>query len=82
MRSYVPDGAFDPETVDILISAFEDAWASARSSGAPLVGEDYAARSREILAKSIIETASGGKRDRRKLTEAALLQLSKSVPRK
>jgi hypothetical protein len=51
-------------------------------SGAPIASEGYAARAREILAKAIIEMATNGEQNRRKLTEGALLQLSNTPMRK
>jgi hypothetical protein len=82
MLNHLPAGVFDPETVDILVGAFDDAWTSARASGAPIASEDYTVRAREILAKAIIEMAAGGERNRHKLTEGALFQLSRSQMRK
>jgi hypothetical protein len=76
------DGAFDPETVQILVGAFDDAWKSLRARAAPVAAADYANVAREILAKKIIELATNGERSPRKLTEAALLQLAKSSVRK
>jgi hypothetical protein len=79
---FAPDGVFDPETVDILVGAFDDAWKSAQVSGAPIANGDYAARAREILAKAIIEMAANGEQNRRKLTKGTLLQLSRTPMRK
>jgi hypothetical protein len=82
MLKHLPAGEFDPETVDILVGAFDDAWTTARASGAPIASEDYAVRGREILAKAIIEMAASGERDRHTLAEGALFQLSRSQMRK
>ena len=70
--------AFDPETVHILVGAFDDAWSTLLTSGAPFSQADYKEAAREILAKRIIELAKGGERNQRRLTEAALLKLSTS----
>jgi len=43
---------------------------------APFAAEDYAPAAREILAKHIIMAAQRGERDRRRLTDSALLHLS------
>ena len=67
---------------DILVIAFNDACKSAQGSGAPIASGDYAARAREILAKAIIEMASDGERNRHKLTDGALVQLSRAPMRK
>jgi hypothetical protein len=68
---------FEPETIQILTAAFDDAWASAQASGAPLAMNGYAIDAREILAKHIIEMGKQGERDRRRLCEDALAHLAK-----
>jgi hypothetical protein len=70
------DGAFYPEEVEVLSAAFDDAWAGVQASQAPFAAEEYAPAAREILAKHIIMAAQRGERDRRRLTDSALLQLS------
>ena len=71
------DGVFYPADILILTSAFDDAWARLQTSQAPFAAEAYAPAAREILAKHIIMVArTGGERDRRYLTEGALLHLS------
>jgi len=52
--------------------------ASLQSSGAPIADERYADAAREIIAKQIIGAARRGERDPRKLTDGALLALSKT----
>ena len=71
-------GAFDPETVAILVGAFDDTWESLVSSGAPFVEDRFQGRAREIIAKHIIQLGRLGERDRRRLTESALLELSRA----
>jgi hypothetical protein len=75
-------GAFQPDEVRILVAAFDDAWASVRTSGAPFAEPAYQETARDIIAKSIIDAAKTGERNQRALTEAALLQLSKANLRK
>jgi len=70
------DGVFYPEEVEILVAAFDDAWAKLQASGAPLVGEGYVLGAREILARRIIVAAKRGERNPRQLTDDALLYLS------
>jgi hypothetical protein len=72
------DGVFDPQAVTVLVAAFDAAWASVRSSGAPFSEERYREAAREILAKAIIRAAKAGERDVRRLTDGALLELSKT----
>ena len=67
--------AFDPDTVQILVGAFDDAWASLLNSDAPFA-ENHSETARDILARHIIEAAKNGERDQHKLSEGALLQLA------
>ena len=71
-------GVFDPESVTILIGAFDDAWNTVISSHAPFAEEWYQAAAREIIAKHIVQLARLGERDRRRLTDSALLELSRA----
>jgi hypothetical protein len=70
--------AFDPDTVRILVAAFDHAWAAVKASGAPFSTEDYAENAREIIGKYIITAAKAGERDTRTLTDGALLRLATS----
>jgi hypothetical protein len=45
------DGVFFPEEVEILVAAFDDAWAKLQASRAPFPEEDYGLAAQEILAK-------------------------------
>jgi hypothetical protein len=60
---------FDPETIEILNSAIEDAWREVQKNGGPLVRPAYARMTRAVIAKRITEMARKGERDRRKLSE-------------
>jgi hypothetical protein len=70
--------AFDPDTVRILVAAFDHAWASVEASGAPFSTKDYAENAREIVGRYIIAAAKRGERDMRTLADDALLQLATS----
>jgi hypothetical protein len=72
------EGVFDPEAINILVDAFDDAWQSLIASGAPFAEERYRDKARLILAKHIIELARLGERDKKRLTESALLELARS----
>jgi hypothetical protein len=72
------EGAFDPETIQVMSAAFERAWACLQSSGAPFSANDYANRAREILGKHIIRAAKAGSRDERQLGDGALIELTQS----
>src|SRR5712672_1882731 len=76
IKAFGGGAAFDPDTVQILIGAFDDAWASFLNSDAPFAAENHSETARDILAKHIIEAAKNGERDRHKLSEGALLQLA------
>jgi len=69
-------GVFDPETVDILVHAFNAAWASVVASGAPFSEKRYQARAREVIAKHIIGMARLGERDSKRLAESAIAELA------
>jgi len=70
------DGVY-PEEVVILINAFDDAWATLQASGAPFAEKTYAPTAREVIARCIIKAAERGERDRHRLADEALLQLSR-----
>lgn len=64
--------AFDPETVNILTGAFENAWQSVQASGERLAQPAYASATREVIAKYIIDMAQRGERDPGKLSDGAV----------
>ena len=70
------NSSFDPEAVEVLSAAFEDAWANLKQSGSTFTRPAYELGAREVLAKYIIEMAQRGERDKRKLTEAAVTYLT------
>jgi hypothetical protein len=72
MRSYLQNHptAFDPDEVDILASALDDAWKTIKASGARLDGDARAVR--DALAKHIVEAAQRGELNKRKLCEGAV----------
>jgi hypothetical protein len=64
--------AFDPEAIEILASALEDAWERVQKSGSRFARPAYARAIREVLAKRIVEVAQRGEKDNRKLAADAL----------
>ena len=64
--------AFDPEAIQTLASALEDAWRTVQKSGSRFARPAYARAIREVLAKRIIEVAQRGEEDKRKLAADAL----------
>ena len=71
----VLDKAFDNETTQLLGSAFDAAWETAKASNGSLLDERHVASMRELLAKFIIATVEQGERDPNRLIEKALLRL-------
>ncbi len=70
--------AFEPETIETLVSVFEDAWRKVEQSGSKLASPGYRRAAQEILAKRIIETAQRGELDPRKLADDAVSFLQQS----
>jgi hypothetical protein len=66
------NASFDPETLDLLSGAFEDAWLKIRTSGNRLARPGYANVMREVMAKHIIHLAQGGERDEIALSNSAV----------
>ena len=73
---FIPPGtAFDPETIEILSAAFENAWhriAVNSGFGRPV----YADAMREVVAKHIIERAHLGEREPIRLSDSAVAFLA------
>jgi hypothetical protein len=67
-----PHAAFNPDTIIILSSALDEAFASANAT-LKLDGQSEAART--TLAKHIVDMAGQGERDRGRLVEGALARL-------
>jgi hypothetical protein len=69
---------FDPETVDVLAAAFEDAWRAVVSSGSPLAKPRYQNAAREIVARRILDLALAGERDHTRLSDDAVAYLGRT----
>lgn len=69
---------FDPEFIETLVSAYEDAWQKIEKSGSTFASPRYKRAAQEIIAKRIIETAQGGERDPKQLAEDAVDYLARS----
>lgn len=72
------NASFDPEAVETLSAAFEDAWERLKQSGSAFTRPAHERGAREVLAKCIIEMAQRGERDKRQLSEAAVTFLAKN----
>jgi len=66
------NSSFDPETIELLSAAFDDAWATIKQSHSALARPAFERAAREVLAKCIIELAQRGERDRRQLSDSAV----------
>jgi hypothetical protein len=67
---------FDPETVQVLASALDDAWARIEKAGSRLARPAYSRVMREVVAKRIIEMAQHGVTDQEKLAADAVRFIS------
>jgi hypothetical protein len=68
--------AFDPETVQVLASALDDAWARIEKAGSRYARPGYSRAMREVVAKRIIELAQRGVRDQEQLAADAVKFIS------
>ena len=64
--------AFDPELIQVLGSALENAWDRIEESGSRFARPDYSRAMREVIAKRIIETAQRGVKDPKALADDAV----------
>ena len=64
--------AFDPETIQILAAALDEAWERLRQSGSRLARPAYLRPMREAVAKRIMEMAQRGVQDREALVADAV----------
>jgi hypothetical protein len=55
--------AFEPETIDFLVSVFEAAWNRVEQSGSKLASPALERAAQELIAERIIEMARRGERD-------------------
>ena len=64
--------AFDPEFVQVLASALDDAWNRIEESGSRFARPAYARAMREVIAKRVIETAQRGVENSHALADDAV----------
>jgi hypothetical protein len=67
--------AFDAETADVLVAAFNTSWKLLKTSGSTLAAGPESAATRDVLARRIIETAQRGETDAFRLVDDALAHL-------
>jgi hypothetical protein len=70
--------AFDPKEVHILTAAFDQAWKAVQASGAHYATEAHAEAARIGIAKHIIEAATQGERNERRLCDGALVAITQA----
>ena len=75
------EGVFDAASVQLFFGALDDASAALLASGAALAAKRYQKRPQEILAKYIISVVRLGERDKRKLTQRALDEHARAMPK-
>jgi hypothetical protein len=73
---FAGDGSFDPESIEVMTKAFDDAWQSLQASGVKFDSGQVDAV-RDMPAKCIVEMAKRGERDHRRLRDACLAHLAK-----
>jgi hypothetical protein len=78
LGSLLAKSSFDPDTVQIMTSAFEAAWKALQQSDATLSAGGNAVAAREFLAKRIIEMGQQGERNQERLVADALAHLANS----
>jgi hypothetical protein len=71
-RLFQPDATFDPETIEVLAAALENAWETIEKSGSRFARPAYSRAMREVIAKRIIEMARSGIKDQRQLADDAV----------
>jgi hypothetical protein len=70
--------AFDPEFIETLVAAYEDAWRELEASGSTFASPRYRRAAQEIVAKRIVEMAQRGERERAQLAKDAAAYLARS----
>jgi len=67
--------AFDPETIDVLSDALDQAWRQVEADKDTYKIDGHAQDARNVLARSIVDMAKQGERDPQRLISGALAQL-------
>jgi hypothetical protein len=72
------NSSFDPEFIETLVAAYEDAWRRVEKSGSTFASPRYRRAAQEIIAKRIIDMARQGIREPLQLAEDAVTYLAQS----
>ena len=67
-----PETAFDPEFIQVLVSALDEAWRRIQEFGSQFARPAYSRVMREVISKRIIEMAQQGIRDQPTLVDDAM----------
>ena len=78
INELLAQAAFEPETIDILVAVYEDAWLKVEQSGSKFASPGYRRAAQEIIAKRIIEMAQRGEREPGTLADDAVEFLQRS----
>jgi hypothetical protein len=70
--------SFDPELIEKLVKAYEDAWRKIEQSGSTFASPRYRRVAKEIIAKRIIDMAQRGEIEPQQLADDAVNYLSQS----
>jgi hypothetical protein len=70
--------SFDPEFIETLVAAYEDAWRKVEQSGSAFASPRYRRAAQEILAKRIIDMAQLGVIESQQLADDAVTYLAQS----
>ena len=79
MRGFLAEHlwVFDPDDIQILVTAFDKAWEAVRASGV-VFDKARVDSARAVLAKHIIAAVKDGERDEGRLRDGALVALAQS----
>ena len=67
-----PKTVFDPETIQELAAAFDEAWDRIKKSGSRFARPSYSRAMREVIARRVVEMAQQGVTDPQSLAEDAV----------
>jgi len=70
--------SFDPEFIETLVAAYEDAWRKVEQSGSMFASPRYRRVAKEIIAKRIIDMAQRGDIATDRLADDAVAYLAQS----
>lgn len=70
--------SFDPEFIETLVAAYEDAWHKIEQSGSTFASPRYRRVAQEIIAKRIIDMAQRGEIETQQLADDAVAYLTQS----